>query len=226
MLKFEKQGSPRSSHLLPITCSWTSALACLHKLCQSHTYDLCFDCTEMKGRLAEVYCWGNNSVLIKGVFCRTEELNSAIDYHDVCYSERRWKHRGCLHTAFPLSSSRRFSRDFLAIYGATEGFLWLKGFCRRQWYNTSTCYTQEGFLGPKPSSVCFLQWKMTPTVDIHRRKQTYTDIYEKAHTIHCHSLKNSSGGKELSKTLCFLLHSPHTSSFQSTLCGLSNCLVG
>lgn len=77
----------------------------------------------------------------------------------------------------------------------------LKGFCRRQWYNTSTCYTQEGFLGPKPSWVCFLKWKMTLTVDIHRRKQTYTDIYEKSHTIHCHRLKNSPGGKELPQNL-------------------------
>lgn len=72
-LKFGKQGSPSSYNVLLFIGSGTSAVACLHELCQGHTHHLCSDCTEMKGRVAEAYCLGNNSVLIKGVILQNRK---------------------------------------------------------------------------------------------------------------------------------------------------------
>lgn len=180
----------------------------------------------MKGRISKAYCQGNNSGLIKGVLCRTEKLNSTIDYHDVFYSKRRWKHRSCLHTDFPLRSSQFQQRFFLQFMLLEKVSPELKGFCRGQQYNNLTCYTHKGSLAQKPLEFASSSEKMTPTVNIHRKKQTDTDIYEKPYTSHCHSPKNSSGRKELYNTLSFVLHNPHISSCQSTLCGLSNCLMG
>lgn len=180
----------------------------------------------MEGRISKAYCQGSNSGLIKGALCRTEKLNSTIDFHDVCYSKRRWKHRSCLHT---LSSQKqpqfqqRFCLRFMLLEKVSPE---LKGFCRGQRYNSLICYTQEGSLAQKPLEFASSRKKMTPTVNIHRKKQADTDRYEKPHTSHCHSPKNSSRRKELYNTLSFVLHNPRISSCQSTLCGLSNCLMG
>lgn len=163
------------------------------------------------------------------MLCRTEKLNSTIDYHDVCHRKRRWKHRGCLHTDFPLRSSHSFSRGlwvFLQFMLLEKVSSELKGFCRGQQYNSLTCYTQEGSLAQKPLEFASSSKKIIPTVNIRRKKQTDTDIYENPHTSHCRSLRNSSGGKQLYNTLFFMLHNPHISSCQSTLCGLSNYLKG
>lgn len=81
----------------------------------------------------------------------------------------------------------------------------LKGFCRGQRYNSLTSYAQEGSLAQKPLEFASSSKKITPTVNIHRKKQSDTDIYEKPYTSHCHSLKNHQ--VEKSYTIPYLLYS-------------------
>lgn len=54
---------------------------------------------------------------------------------------------------------------------------------------------------------------------MERNRHVQIDI--KKRVIYCHSPKNLSGGKQLSKNLLFLLYSLETSFFQSTLYGLT-----
>lgn len=78
-----------------------------------------------------------------------EKLNSAIDYHDVRYSERRWKLP--THSFSSQQQSQFQQRFFLQFMVLEKDSSELKGFSRQQWYNNLTCYTQQGFLGPKTS---------------------------------------------------------------------------
>lgn len=122
-----------------------------------------------------------------------------------------------------LQFQQRFFLHFMLIETFSPE---LKGFCRGQQYNSLTCYTQEGSLAQKPLEFPSSSKKITPTVNIHRKKQTDADGYENPHTSHCHSPKNSSGREQLYNTLSFILHNPRISSCQSTFYGLSNYLMG
>lgn len=184
----------------------------------SHMDNLCSSHMEMKGRIAEAYCKGNKSVLIKEVLCKTEQLNSAADYLDAHYSKRRQKHSGCLHTAFPFSSTCSFSRDFSC-------YLWC--WIRIPWKvsagvsGTKTWPTKLRRVSwaQKTLAFAFLSDKLLP-LWIFLERNRHTQVHKKKpHTIHFHSLKLED------KTLSILLHSPHVSSFQSTLCVLSTFLV-
>lgn len=158
-------------------CFWTSPLVCLRELWESPTHNLCSDWMEMEGRISKAYCQGSNSGLIKGALCRTEKLNSTTDFHDVCYSKRRWKHRSCLHT---LSSQKqpqfqqRFCLQFMLLEKASPE---LKGFCRGQRYNSLTCYTQEGSLAQKPLKFASSRKKWLPLwIFIERNRLTQIDM--------------------------------------------------
>lgn len=133
-----------------------------------------------------------------------------------------------LHTAFPLSSSCSYSRDSSRNLWC---YRWIP-LCWKVFAGGSGTSTWPAILRrvswvQKPLRFAFSSEKLLPLwVFVERNRYTQIYMKKKIYINHCHSPKNSPSRTQLSKTLFLLLHSPHTSLFHSTLCVLSNCLVG